>query len=163
MKTMTPPTNDPVDALVRMHLTKDTNLNTEAYEVVTRWYTYLNTMSNSIGNQLGTSTPGIGVGAVEMAFETPIIGFLGNAFWARHGATILPLICADIAAVHLSTKLGTSPDLVFANSILRSYTFIGYVVALVQQDGMASWREFEVRFRRIVADTLHRHLNNGGN
>ena len=160
---MTPPQNDPVDALVRTYLYTEAGLNTDAYEVVTRWYTYLNALSNSIGNQLGTSTPGIGVEAVELAFETPIIGFLGNTFWSRHGATILPLVCADIAALHLATKLGASPDLVFANSILRSYTFIGYVVALVQQDGMASWREFEVKFRRLVADTLHRHLNTGGN
>lgn len=151
-------TQDPLEALIRRHLTVNGTLHDEAYAVVLRWYTYLNAMANSTGHQLGKQMPAIGVDAVELAFETPVIGFIGNAFWQQHGHTILPLICQDMVQLGLLPAYSSKPDLVVAVNIIARYGFIGQVVALVQRDGLSSWKAFEAEFRPLMESVWRQSL-----
>jgi hypothetical protein len=143
-------TEDAFDSLVRRYLTVDGLLHAEAYEVVVRWYTYLNALANAQGNQLGKAMPAIGITAVDLAFETPVIGFLGNNFWQTHGNRLLPLICHDMVQLGNLPSYAAKPDLVVAINVMSRYSFIGQVIAFVQKDGLASWRKFEVELRALL-------------
>ena len=150
---------DQLDHLIRRHLTVGGVLHQEAYDVVVRWYTYLNVLANSIGNQATQTMPAVGIAAVESAFETPIIGFVGNTFWQQHGHTILPLICQDMVQHRLLGQFKNQPDLIAAVGIISRYTFIGQVVALVQRDGLTSWTVFETEFRALMMRIWQGRIN----
>ena len=151
---------DPLDTLIRRYLTVDGELHTDAYEVVLRWYTYLNAMANAMGNQLRTNAIPIGIDAVELAFETPLAGFQGNLFWQQYGAGILALVQRDIVTHHLLTRFERDKhDLVYAFNVVSNYGFIGLVVSLVQRDGLASWKAFELEFRQLMDRAAKEHIN----
>ena len=152
---------DQLDAMIRRYLTigKGGELHAEAYDVVVRWYTYLNVLANAIGNQATTTMPAVGIPAVENAFETPIVGFVGNTFWQQHGHTILPLICQDMVQHRLLGEFKNDPDLIAAVGIISRYTFIGQVVALVQRDGLTSWTAFEAEFRALMTSIWKGKIN----
>lgn len=151
---------DPLDSLIRHYLTTEEGLHMDAYEVVLRWYTYLNALANSMGNQIKVDTKPIGLDAVEVAFETPVAGFQGNLFWQQHGMSILPMVQRDIVVHHLLTRFERDKhDLVYAFNVVGSYSFIGLVVSLVQRDGLVSWKEFELKFRQLLDKTAMEHVN----
>ncbi len=156
----TQPTTDPLDSLLRQYLTTTAGLHTEAYEVVNRWYIYLNTLTDSLSNQIRPAQGKVGLEAVELAFETPVAGFQGNLFWQQYGNSILPLVQRDIVSQHLLTRYaGTKPDMAYTLTVMGSYTFIGLIVSLVQCDGLASWKEFELKFRETLDKNMMAHLN----
>ena len=152
---------DDLDALIRRYLTKEGKLNEEALEVVQRWHVYLNTLTNSIANQLRQEKP-IGIEMVELAFETPIAGFQGNLFWQQHGHSILPMVQRDVVTHHVMMNLSKdNPDLIFALNVLGQFTFIGLVISIVQRDGLASWKSFEVEYRDLLAVKFKEFLTRG--
>lgn len=152
---------DELDALVRRYLTKDGVLNEEALEVVQRWHVYLNAFTNSIGNQLRHEKP-IGVDMVELAFETPIAGFQGNLFWQQHGHSVLPLVQRDVVTNYVIMNMSKDKaDLVYALNVIGQFTFIGVVISIVQKDGLASWKNFEVEYRNLLVKRFKEFLLNG--
>ncbi|HPQ97166.1 MAG TPA: hypothetical protein PLN94_16455 [Thiolinea sp.] len=154
-----PKAADPLDKLIRDYLTTGEGLHLDAYEVVLRWYTYLNALANSMGNQL-RPVPAIGIDAVELAFETPLAGFQGNLFWQQFGAAILPMVQRDIVTQHLMTRCGKDQqDMVYALNVASNYSFIGLVVSLVQRDGLKSWKAFEHQFRQLMQGVAQEYLN----
>lgn len=156
-----PAKQDPLDAIIRRYLTVDGVLHEEALEVVQRWYVYLNTLTNSIGNQLRQEKP-IPIDLVEIAFETPIAGFQGNQFWQQFGQNILPLVQRDVVTNHVIMRMTKdNADLVFALNVIGQHTFIGLVISLVQKDGLASWKAFEVEYRNLMVSNLKDYLKNG--
>lgn len=152
---------DPLDSIIRRYLTVNDVLHEEALEVVQRWYVYLNTLTNSIGNQLRKEKP-IPIDLVEIAFETPIAGFQGNQFWHQFGQSILPLVQRDVVTNHVIMHMTKeNADLVFALNVIGQYTFIGLVISLVRRDGLASWKAFEVEYRDMMVTSLKDYLKNG--
>lgn len=156
-----PAKQDPLDAIIRRYLAVNGVLNEEALEVVQRWYTYTNVLTNSIGNQLRQEKP-IPIDLVEIAFETPVAGFQGNQFWQQYGHSILPLVQRDIVTNHVIMRMTKeNADLVFALNVIGQHTFIGLVISLVQKDGLASWKAFEVEYRNLMVSSLKDYLKNG--
>ncbi|HPE62369.1 MAG TPA: hypothetical protein PLB10_18730 [Thiolinea sp.] len=151
---------DPLDTLICRYLTVNGELHADAYEVVLRWYTYLNALANAMGNQLKTGIKPIGIDAVELAFETPLAGFQGNLFWQQFGQAILPMVQRDIVTHHLLTRFERDKhDLVYAFNVVSNYSFIGLVVSLVQRDGLQSWKTFELEFRQLLDKSAQEHIN----
>lgn len=52
-------------------------------------------------------------------------------------------------------------DLVFALNVIGQHTFMGLVISLVQKDGLASWKAFEVEYRNLMVSNLKDYLKNG--
>lgn len=150
--------DDELDGLIKRYLTVNGMFHAEAYEVILNWYTYLNALSNATGQQLGSNPPNIGLAAVELAFETPIAGFIGNTFWQQHGHEILPLVSHDIVQHGHLTRFADKPDLVLAVNVIARYGFIGQVIALVRKDGFKSWRSFEQEFRTLMERLMREQM-----
>lgn len=146
---------DAFDRLIRRYLSVQGRLDEAAYEVVMRWYTWLNVYATTVASATTDKRLPVSLDAVDAAFETPIMGLQGNVFWRQHGASVLALVSADMVASRAIREGARPEDVLFYNT-LRRYSFMGFVVALVQQDGMHSWTQFELELRKILYDLVDR-------
>ncbi len=151
---------DPLQSLINRYLTVDGQIQTDALEVVQRWYVYLNTLTDSMSLQIRAAQGKVGIEAVEMAFETPLAGFQGNLFWQQYGSSILPLVQRDLVTQHLLANYAKQkPELSYGLTVTGNYSFIGLVVSLVQRDGLKSWKAFELEFRELMERTAKEYLD----